>query len=80
MIYVVISVNRSFFTIRFLQGFKRCAQKMEVVEMDETSKSKLDLNRCLGTCHNALQYENMHFSFKRNEKFGQPFKFILKFR
>ena len=32
--------------------------------MDEISKLEYDLIRCLGTCHNALQYENMNLSFE----------------
>ena len=54
----------SFFVTGFLQGFKLCAQRMEVVEMDEILKFNFDLNRCLGTCQKALQFENSHFSFK----------------
>ena len=53
-----------FFVIGFSQcGFKLCSQKTEVVEMDEISKFRFDLNRCVGTCQSALQYENTHFEF-----------------
>ena len=55
MVYVFISFNNIFFVIGFLQGFKLCAQKMEVVEMDDISKFKSDLNRCHGTSQTALQ-------------------------
>ena len=61
MIYVVISFNNIVFVIRFLQGFKLCAQKTEVVEIDEISKFKFDLNRCLGTYQKTLQFENSLF-------------------
>ena len=44
-----------------LQGLKLCAQKTAVVEMDEIFKFRFVLNQYLGSCHNALQYENMHF-------------------
>ena len=58
MIYLV---NNIVFVIGYLQGFELCAQKTEVVEMDEISKFKFDLNRCLGTCQKALQFENLQF-------------------
>ena len=64
MIYVDISFNKVFFVFDFLQWLKLCAQKTAVFEMDEISKFKFDLNPWLGTCHNALQYKNMNFSFK----------------
>ena len=35
-----------------------------MVEIDDISKLKAALNRCLGTCHNALQYKNMPLLFK----------------
>ena len=47
-----------------LQWLKLCAKKTEVVEMDEISKFKFDLNRCLGTYNYALQYKNTNCSFK----------------
>ena len=50
-------------SLAFYKG-SNCAQKTEVVEMNEISKFKFDLSRCLGTCHNVLQYENSHISFK----------------
>ena len=45
---IVISFNNIVFVIGSLQGFKLCAQKTEVVEMDEISKFKFDLIGTLG--------------------------------
>ena len=61
--YVVISFNKILFVIGFSQGFKLCAQKTEVVEMDGILKIKCDLNRSLG---NVIMPWNTktHFSFK----------------
>ena len=64
MIYIAISFNKIVFVVDLLQGFKLSAQKTEVVIMDEIFKFNFDLNRCLGTSQNALQYENTHISFK----------------
>ena len=62
MIYIAISFNKIVFVVDFLQGLKLSAQKTKVVVMDDISKFGFDLNRCLGTCKNALQYENTHIS------------------
>ena len=63
----VIPFNKILFITDFLQGLELCAQKTKVVEMDVILKFIFDLNRCLGTCHNALQYGNTNIPFKMKD-------------